>query len=550
MVGTSVIHQILRTNIFAEFGFCNRGPSCPYSHGEDAMIAGGPPNGMPFVPPIPPAMALQMLNGFFPPGWQPPFMGPPGLQFGQPMQSSSNGPYDSGIQDLTPRGPRNSRPLRPQNGPFNNSMPMRSEQNGPYPVPMRGDSNGAYSNPAPMNGEDIPMMDPSTTTAENGAGQRDRNFRDAGPSSRGGRGFGGGRGGRPERTHRSNVVDPNALTLVVEKLPPEKNNISDLSAYFGKFGTVTNVGVDARGNRALVSFSSHQEAHAAWKSEEAVFGNRFVVIFWHRPAPGGGAAGQKALEASAGTLQKLNSHTDDVDMTSGDAQSSPLKSQPNGHDSANQDSLMEGVSPPKKAEPKTPQEIFEYATRVWLEKMKAVMDVMQSPTASESEKQEAKTKFKVLKSQKPQPPATPQSKANGVPEDKGKLDLDLDMLASGEGEPLTQEEAQQALARLQELAAERGLDPDGLDNDGSVPGHSGGYRGSGRARGWRGGYRGRGRGRGSAIAMASASLDNRTKEILLQGYEKSGISDDAALDMVQSFYLVSTEHFYSYSSSY
>jgi RNA-binding protein 26 len=344
------------------------------------------------------------------------------------------------------------------------------------------------------------------------------------------------------------VIDPNALTLVVEKLPPEKTNIGDLSTYFGKFGTVTNVGVDPHGNRALVSFSSHQEAHAAWKSEEAVFGNRFVVIFWHRPAPGGGAAGQKALEASVGTLQKLNSNgngeSDDVDMAVGDAQNRPSKPLANGHASSNStvmDSVMEAAAP-KKAEPRTPQEVFEYATRVWLEKMKSAMDVMQSTSTTEAEKQEAKTKFKVLKSQKPQPPASniSSSKANGTSINaKDKLDIDLDMLASGQGQSLTQEEAQQALARLQELAAERGLDPDGLDSEGLASVHaSGGYRGASRARGRRGGYRGRGRGRGGA--MANASLDNRTKELLLQGYEKSGISDDVALDMVQSFYLVSS----------
>ncbi|KIM34512.1 hypothetical protein M408DRAFT_325895 [Serendipita vermifera MAFF 305830] len=528
---------------YYEFGFCNRGPSCPYSHGDDAMIAGRPPNGMPFVPPIPPAMALQMLNGFFPPAWQPPFMGMPGPPFGPPMHPPPNGPYDSGIQDLTPRAPRGSRFPRQQNGPRNNnSMPMHGEHNGMYSAPAQNGQNGQPVPPTGIQGDDVSMTDGTPmNTGENGAGPSGNNLRDTG-SSRGGRGFGGGRGGRggrPERVHRSNVVDPNALTLVVEKLPPEKTNISDLSNYFGKFGTVTNVGVDSRGNRALVSFATHQEAHAAWKSEEAVFGNRFVVIFWHRPAPGGGAAGQKALEASAGALQKLNSGAgDDVDMASGDAQNHSVKPQHNGHDSMDQtDTLMETASAPKKADPKTPQEIFEYATRVWLEKMKAVMDVMQSTTTTENEKQEAKTKFKVLKSQKPQPPAAPKPKSDGAAAgDKDKLDLDLDLLASGQGEPLTQEEAQQALARLQELAAERGLDPNGLDNENSSS-FSRGYHGATRARGWRGGYRGRGRGRGGAIAMANASLDNRTKEILLQGYDKSGVSDDMALDMVQSFYL-------------
>jgi RNA-binding protein 26 len=69
--------------------------------------------------------------------------------------------------------------------------------------------------------------------------------------------------------------------------------------WFKRFGTVTNVAVDASSSKALVSFSSNEEAHTAWKSEDTVFGNRFVKVFWHRPMEGQGLAGQRALAASA-----------------------------------------------------------------------------------------------------------------------------------------------------------------------------------------------------------------------------------------------------------
>ncbi|PVG04759.1 hypothetical protein CPB86DRAFT_868656 [Serendipita vermifera] len=537
-----------RCRDYYELGFCNRGVTCPYSHGNDAMFAtaplGAPP--LPFPGPIPPAMAMQLLNGLFPPGWGPNFMGamsamgpmgpdampydPLNAQFGPPMQPfnmSANGSYDSAIQDLTPRGPRGNR--QPPNQ-------QQQAEGRPGPGPRSTDDNqmmeGHQGGPQPNNAMDVGM--------ESQHHNRNPSF------GRGGRGF-RGRGGRPDRTHRTNVVDPNALTIVVEKLPPEKTNISELTNWFSKFGTVTNVAVDTRGNRALVSFASHDEAHAAWKSEEAVFGNRFVVIFWHRPAPGGGTAGQKALEASATTIQKLNAAAahmngdsvgEDTTMESGEQENGKIK---NGHaHTESKDIVMGNVNPTKL---KSPQDIYEYASRVWMEKMKGVMDIMQSNTATEQEKQEAKAKFKVLKSQKPTPPTAPSgpapsqdtnsSKTDLTTGNKEDLDIDIDMLASGKASSLTQEEAQQALARLQELAAERGLDPNAMESDSY--GH---YRGS-RGRGRRGGfvYRGRGRGRGAAIALANASLDNRTKRIILRGYDQVGVSDADALDMAQGFYL-------------
>lgn len=506
---------------YYEIGYCNVGPSCPYYHGEDAVMSNGTPmgfpNGMPGGMPLPfppnmnPAIALQMLNGLFPPGFHPGMFGPGfgmnGPFNGMPVFPNQPPMNDSGIQDLTPRGQQHRQ----------NGAPSQSED----AMMTDGGQNG---NADSATGQQQPMQFPR---------------HERGPSRGGGR----GRGTRPERSHRNNVVDPNAVTIVVEKLPPEKVNIPDLTAYFGKFGTVTNVGLDTRGNRALVSFATHQEAHAAWKSEEAIFGNRFVVVFWHRPAPGRGVAGQKALEASASQVQKLNAvanGAEDVQMqdTSTSTASGSTYPKPTG---GYPSSSHSGANTQQKATQMSPQEVFEYAQRVWMDKMKAVMDVLQSSTATEAEKMEAKAKFKVLKSQKPQPPpATPAPTAKTEPSSsKDALDLDLDMLASGAGQ-MTQEEAQQALARLQELAAERGLDPTAVDQEQEGQ-PSYGYRGaSSRGRGWRGGYRVRGRGRGrGAFALANASLDNRTKKLLLQGYDEAGVTDDLALEMAQSFYLPS-----------
>ena len=96
-------------------------------------------------------------------------------------------------------------------------------------------------------------------------------------------------------------------TLVVEKIPDDHLTLDAVNNWFKRFGTVTNVAIDARGLKALVSFSSHEEARSAWKSEEAVFGNRFVKLFWHRPLEGKGQHGTKALAASAPLVKNMAS---------------------------------------------------------------------------------------------------------------------------------------------------------------------------------------------------------------------------------------------------
>jgi RNA-binding protein 26 len=68
-------------------------------------------------------------------------------------------------------------------------------------------------------------------------------------------------------------------TLVVEKILEDKLSLDTVNGWFKHFGTVTNVAVDVSSSKALVSFSSNEEAHTAWKSEDAAFGNRFVRCF-------------------------------------------------------------------------------------------------------------------------------------------------------------------------------------------------------------------------------------------------------------------------------
>ena len=77
--------------------------------------------------------------------------------------------------------------------------------------------------------------------------------------------------------------DPTNCCLEVKKIPRGLNNISVLNNHFSKFGKIVNLQVSFNGDPegALVTFASHSEAQAAYRSTEAVLNNRFIKVFWH-----------------------------------------------------------------------------------------------------------------------------------------------------------------------------------------------------------------------------------------------------------------------------
>lgn len=277
-------------------GYCARGALCKYSHGDDAFVPsqlfamGAPGAQMPFLPMFPggampfgmvppgaaydphearmdmrPSGNMMGINGRVPPP-RPPLLSRPQEDSSQTARTSGELPV---IQDLTPQTP---------DGPTATSQPPQdgaawTQSTSPPQQPQ----------PQPM---DVDMAVPLQNARAGSGGVRG--------------GFRGGARGtfsgdaqsfRPERR--------NDKTLVVEKIPEDKLSLDAVNSWFKRFGTVTNVAIDARTAKALVSFSDHNEAHAAWKSEDAVFGNRFVKVFWHRPMEGHGQKGARMLAASA-----------------------------------------------------------------------------------------------------------------------------------------------------------------------------------------------------------------------------------------------------------
>ncbi|KAF8649884.1 hypothetical protein AX16_005646 [Volvariella volvacea WC 439] len=275
-------------------GYCARGAHCKYSHGDDAVIPpmyiGGSPlaPGLPFYPMFPglvpfagaaydpheARMDMRPLGGRN--HARAPVI-PRSQQEGQGMQMSGELPV---IQDLTPVVP-------PEAG-LDSDVPSTSvEHDQGFEPEDHSVAEAPVNSPNGSNGVDMDVSQQAPFTA---VGLH--NFR------------GGGRGGRGRGTfggeaHRFRPEKRNDKTLVVEKIPEDKLSMERVREWFERFGTVTQVAIDPHSPKALVSFSTHEEAHAAWKSEDAVFNNRFVKIFWHRPLEGHGLAGARALAASA-----------------------------------------------------------------------------------------------------------------------------------------------------------------------------------------------------------------------------------------------------------
>ncbi|THH16770.1 hypothetical protein EW146_g3930 [Bondarzewia mesenterica] len=274
-------------------GYCARGAYCKFSHGEDAGGMGfGVNNGPAAYDPHEARMDMRP-SGSMGMGGRP---SRPSVMARGRGENGDGAPYiqSSGelpvIQDLTPRD-QNEETAPPTNG-FSNAP-------GPSGEAMGNGMGISVHGPMPVKMEvDIDLGSQMTAVHH----QPPRPMR----PMRGGRG-GAVRPGifsgdvqrfRPERR--------NDKTLVVEKIPEDKLSLETVNTWFKQFGTVTNVAIDAPSAKALVSFSTHEEAHAAWKSEEAVFNNRFVKLFWHRPMEGHGQVGQRMLAASAPLVANIS----------------------------------------------------------------------------------------------------------------------------------------------------------------------------------------------------------------------------------------------------
>lgn len=489
-------------------GYCGRGVNCPYEHGPDTMYGmPGGMGGMPFPFMMPPGASPQG-----PPGA---FMDPSGrpVGAGDIMQAD---PSRQGGPEYHPDQPG----MMPMMGPDPASQGMMPFMMGMSPSGM------------------FPGFDPGMMGGMAG-GQRGRGGRQGGRGrGRGeanGRGFDDWNGQLSTRPPRDN----GSSTLVVSEVPKEHLNLGSIHAEFKKFGTVTNVAVEAGAKKALVAFSTNAEAYAAWSCKESFFNDRHVKILWHRPREGQGEAGQKALDDSAPLLENLRKIDEQgLEAFQGTAKGLPtvdpeIKAQLEGVRErglklekivAEQKVLMVRFEGAKDADEKTQmrsrlKELIAESNQI--KEANAGIDVAKLQSIVEAQQKardEAKAKIAAQRKAQWESQKIKSEPSEGVHSIRemmldqemqehqleAQLEAKKEQNDDGQDEETIKLRAQ--LAALKSQASSMGINPDFAT---STPQRPGGYRGRGRGS-WRGG-------RGGAVAPRFLSLDNRPKSLSVTG---------------------------------
>ncbi|KAJ6519575.1 hypothetical protein C8R45DRAFT_26850 [Mycena sanguinolenta] len=506
-------------------GYCSRGAYCKFSHGDDAVVPGQlfPMNaagGMPFMPMFPGGGGPFGMAGGSGPAYDPHEarmdMRPPptnGAVRPQPRaplipraQQEAGNRMMSGelpvIQDLTPpvhdapTSPlldrqRQLPPHLPVQSPSSQMNSLPPENYGGYD-PARNGMNGHN----PMNGNPGMLGPQMDVDMDMGAPMPQHH---PGGGFRGGRGGPRGKGVFNGEVHKFNSERRNDKTLVVEKIPDDKLSLEHVNDWFKRFGTVTNVAIDSSSAKALVSFSTHEEAHAAWKSEDAVFNNRFVKLFWHRPMEGHGQVGARMLAASAPVVANIVK----TESAPPAAAALPTPSRP-------------APAPARKTASSASTALA--AKQQLLEKQIAEQKALMSQlsTASPEEKKEIMGRLRKLGEEMTAAPATPVVKEDPEKKERERLDKELELhsaTAKVDDEEST-EDLKAKLERLKAEAASLGLSETGTETSTSWGGAYRPYRG--RGRGTRSYYRGAGPMRGGP-PRASMKLDNRPKKLIVKG---------------------------------
>lgn len=245
-------------------GFCMRGEMCPFDHGVDPVVVEDSALS---------TVLTYTSNGGAPMPDIPSTIIPPPIMGATPM-----------MHPMQPRGlPAEYNPQAPQMWHGGGGGGGRSGFRGPRP-PMLGPGAATHSfiqQPPNMQRQliSVPVMDNKQNEQyPQNYGMRYEQDQE-----------GGGGGGFMKKKQFDfgrlgpRVKNPANCSLELKKVPSGLNNITHLNNHFSKFGKIVNIQVCYEGDpeAAIVTFSSHAEANAAYRSTEAVLNNRFIKVFWH-----------------------------------------------------------------------------------------------------------------------------------------------------------------------------------------------------------------------------------------------------------------------------
>ncbi|KAF3767977.1 RNA-binding domain-containing protein [Cryphonectria parasitica EP155] len=301
------------------------------------------------------------------------------------------------------------------------------------------------------------------------------------------------------------VQDRTKTKVVVESIPEENFDEAQVREFFSQFGNIEEVTMMPYKRLATVKFEKWDSANAAYKSPKAIFGNRFVKVFWYKDdkLAGNGKAGANGMENGTAA-------------TEGGAGASAGDDQEEGFD-------MEEFTRKQEEAQKIHEE--KQRQKLELDKQRAELEKKQKELQAKQMAEKQRLLAKLGGAQKDSP-----ASAAAVVKDEG---------TEGLKPSSTQTEALRAtLAKLQEEAKVFGLDPDAqLEDDASVSTYAG-YAPHGRGGFYKGrasytpraSYRGGRGGRGNLhAAYAAFSLDNRPKKVALAGVDLSVPEKDEAL---------------------
>ncbi|KAJ9091611.1 hypothetical protein QFC21_007151 [Naganishia friedmannii] len=330
--------------------------------------------------------------------------------------------------------------------------------------------------------------------------------------------------------------DNGVRTLVISEVPREHLSLDAIHSYFKQFGTVTNVAIESRASKALVAFETNAQAYAAWKSEQAVFGNRHIKVLWHKPRDGAGELGQKALDASAPLLENMRKMdqggVEAVQSGATNSVATAAARKQELEDIKQRQVVLERNMAERKVlmkrladGPPTPEDKKAITTRLLAlvkefseQQAKFPNDKERLQTLlEERERAKAEVKARLERAKQAKVQA---DEATGVHSIQAMLDQEMETYKGKDGETEDEEtiRLRAQLADLKEKASTLGVNPD-ANSFTPRGGHS---------------YRGAGRGRGMG-PVKSLKLDNRPKTLAVAVADGSVLQGDAA-DRVRSWY--------------
>ncbi|KAF2127766.1 hypothetical protein P153DRAFT_368322 [Dothidotthia symphoricarpi CBS 119687] len=77
--------------------------------------------------------------------------------------------------------------------------------------------------------------------------------------------------------------DRSNTTLVVEQIPEESFDVDNVRKFFSQFGGIVDIQMQAYKHLAIIKYEDHDAASRAYNSPKAIFDNRFVKVYWHKP---------------------------------------------------------------------------------------------------------------------------------------------------------------------------------------------------------------------------------------------------------------------------